>query len=90
MMITLNQKNSDMATQEITIQVFPETANAFITALREATPADQERLNLLIKVWAASIKETQPINEIMDSASVLAQANGLTPDKLYAILNEEK
>ncbi|MBF0473926.1 MAG: hypothetical protein HQK91_02500 [Nitrospirae bacterium] len=87
-MTTLRQKNSSTKIQEVTIQVLPETAYALINALKGATKDDQERLNFLIKVWAASLKETQPINELMDSVSDIAQASGLTPDKLNAIINE--
>jgi hypothetical protein len=78
-----------MKTQEVTIRVFPETASALITALKGATKADQARLNFLMQIWAASMTETQSLDELMDSASDIAEANGFTIETLNSILNEK-
>ena len=72
--------------QEITIRVAPEAAATYLSA------SEQERRKfdalLSLRLTEAS-QRTRPLREIIREASSEAQANGLTPEILQEILDDQ-
>ncbi len=76
-----------MATANISIPVDAEAAKAY----REASPEEQRKLAILLNVRLRELTlgPTRPLKEIMDEIGVQAEARGLTPEVLDAILHDE-
>lgn len=74
-----------METQTITIRVSPEAARVYKTATAE----QQRKLEALLSLKLTEMARTsRPLEEIMSEISRKAQARGLTPELLEALLNE--
>jgi hypothetical protein len=74
-----------METQSITIRVSPEAARVYNTATAE----QQRKLEVLLSLKLTEVaRAPRPLEEIMDEISRKAQARGLTPEILEALLNE--
>ena len=75
-----------MATEDITLRVSPEAAEAY----RKATP--QERLKLEALVTLQLLGQLQPrrsLDEVMADMSEQAQQRGLTPEVLEELLRDD-
>ncbi len=74
---------------EMTIIPIPldkETARIY----NDASEEEQRKIRLLVKLFLKDfINSARPIEEIMDEASDEAERNGLTPEILESILNDE-
>jgi len=70
----------------ITISLDADTAKLY-----SQMPAElQRKLQLLLNLWLRDlIISSRPLEEIMDEISQKAQARGLTPEILDALLNDE-
>jgi hypothetical protein len=74
-----------METQTITIRVSPEAARVYKTATAE----QQRKLEVLLSLKLTEMaRSARPLEEIMSEMSRKAQARGLTPEILEALLNE--
>lgn len=74
-----------METQTITIRVSSEAARVYNTATAE----QQRKLEALLSLKLTEMARTaRPLEEIMSEISHKAQARGLTPEILEALLNE--
>jgi hypothetical protein len=74
-----------METQEITIRVPSEVARFYESASKEK----RQKLDALLGIWLREAEQpSRPLEEIMRDASDQARRNGLTPERLRAILNE--
>jgi hypothetical protein len=71
--------------EAITIQVDPEIAQAY----READPEKQQKIALFVNGMLKKAIHQRPLLEIMEQASKQAIANGMTPEILASILNDE-
>ena len=71
--------------EPITLQVDPEIAKAY----REAEPEKQKKIAMFVNVMLKKAVNQRPLLEIMEEASQQAIANGMTPEILESILNEE-
>lgn len=71
----------------ITIPVDAETARAYHTA----SPDDQKKIQLLLRLRLRELAElrTDSLTEIMDNIGAKAEARGLTPEILEALLHDE-
>ena len=71
----------------ITIPVDAETARAYHTA----SPDDQKKIQLLLRLRLRELSElpTDSLFEIMDDIGAKAEARGLTPEILEALLHDE-
>ncbi len=71
----------------ITIPVDVETAHAYHTA----SPDDQKKIRLLLRLRLRELAELpkNSLVEIMDDIGARAEARGLTPEVLEAILHGE-
>jgi len=75
-----------MDTQEITIRVTPRAAHIY----RAASEQDRRKLDVLLSLRLSDVNEpSRSLKEIMCEASEEAQAQGITPDILKEILDEE-
>jgi hypothetical protein len=76
-----------MATATISIPVDAETAKAY----REASPEEQRKLAILLnlRLRELTLGPARPLNEIMDEIGAQAEARGLTPEILDALLRDE-
>lgn len=76
-----------MAPNTITIQVDPQVAQAYNAGSAE----DQQKMQLLLNIWLKELTQApaMSLSQLMDDISDKAQARGLTPEELDAILNEE-
>ena len=73
-----------MPVTSISIPLDNETAQAFTRASAE----DQQKLRLLLSVWAREFVVSQrPLKTIMDELGGKARARGLTPEILESQLN---
>jgi len=74
-----------MNVEEITIRVDSESARAY----RSVPEEERRKLDLLLslRLWEATHGDI-PLKELMREISRKAQARGLTPEILEAILNE--
>jgi hypothetical protein len=74
-----------MATETITVEVDAEAARLF----RSASPQQRKKLEALISLRLLDAAfDTRPLKEVMIEISRNAQARGLTPELLQAILDE--
>ncbi|MBI4674595.1 MAG: hypothetical protein HY741_23365 [Chloroflexi bacterium] len=70
----------------ITIPLDKETARIYNSASEE----EQRKMQLLMRLFLKDfIISARPLDEIMDEASDEAERNGLTPEILDSILNDE-
>ena len=75
-----------MSTQEITIRVDSDAANAYRTAPEE----ERRKLDLLLSLRLKdATRPGAPLKQIMLEISQRAQAHGLTPEILKSILDEQ-
>jgi hypothetical protein len=68
----------------ISIQVDPEIAQAF----QSSKPEQQQNIQTLINQWLKEAINIGKLQTTMDELSDEAEANGLTPEILESILNE--
>jgi len=74
-----------MTTNAITIQVDPETAEAY----RSASPDEREKIDTLLALkLREAVRSQVSLQHLMDEIGREAQARGLTPAILNSILNE--
>ena len=71
--------------ENITIQVDPEIAKAY----REAEPEKQQKIQIFLNIMLQKAVSKKPLLDIMEEASQQAIANGITPEILESILNDE-
>jgi hypothetical protein len=71
--------------ENITIQVDPEIAKAY----REAEPEKQQKIQIFLSIMLQKAVSQKPLLDIMEEASQQAIANGITPEILESILNDE-
>ncbi|NES63854.1 MAG: hypothetical protein F6K24_00385 [Okeania sp. SIO2D1] len=71
--------------ENITIQVDPETAKAY----REAEAEKQQKIQFFLNLMLKKAISQKPLLDIMEEASQQAIANGMTPEILESILNDE-
>ena len=71
--------------ENITIQVDPEIAKAY----REAEPEKQQKIQIFLNIMLQKAVSKKPLLDIMEEASQQAIANGVTPEILESILNDE-
>jgi len=71
--------------ENITIQVDPEIAIAF----RDAEPEKQQKIQIFVNIMLQKAVSQKPLLDIMEDASQQAIANGMTPEILESILNDE-
>lgn len=70
----------------VTIPLDTETARRY----NDASEEEQDRIQFLMKLFLKDlILSARPLDEIMDEASDEADRNGLTPEILESILNDE-
>ena len=75
-----------MGIEPITINVSPEAAQAFKTAL----PEERRKLEALLSLrLLEATRTTDSLKNVMHDISHKAQQRGLTPEILQSILNEE-
>lgn len=75
-----------MEMSTITIPVDKETARIY----NDASDEERRKMRLLVKLSLQDfIHSTRSLDEIMDEASEEAERNGLTPEILESILNDE-
>lgn len=76
-----------MGTMTIPIPVDPETAQAFA----KASAQDQRKYQLLLSLRLRELTSmpTRPLRVIMDEIGRKAEAQGLTPDQLAALLHDD-
>lgn len=74
-----------MKTAAITIQVDPETADAY----RAASPDERDKIDTLLTLkLREAVRSQESLQHLMDEIGREAQARGLTPGILASILNE--
>ena len=71
--------------ENITIQVDPEIAKAY----REAEPEKQQKIQIFLNIMLQKAVSQKPLLDIMEEGSQQAIANGMTPEILESILNDE-
>lgn len=71
--------------ENITIQVDPDIAKAY----REAEPKKQQKIQIFLNIMLQKAISQKPLLDIMEEASQQAIANGITPEILESILNDE-
>ncbi|MBE9232376.1 hypothetical protein IQ231_11975 [Cuspidothrix issatschenkoi LEGE 03284] len=71
--------------ENITIQVDPDIAKAY----REAEPKKQQKIQIFLNIMLQKAISQKPLLDIMEEASQQAIANGMTPEILESILNDE-
>lgn len=71
--------------ENITIQVDSEIAKAY----REAEPEKQQKIQIFLNIMLQKAVSQKPLLDIMEEASQQAIANGMTPEILESILNDE-
>jgi hypothetical protein len=71
---------------KISIEVSPETAEAY----QSASPEDKERVRILVNLLMKKPREDNIdfLSKLMDEISDRAEARGLTPEILESLLNE--
>jgi len=75
-----------MKTEEITIRVNPDAADAY----RSASGEEKRKLDLLLSLkLSEATSSSMTLKEVMQGVSRNAQERGLTPEKLEALLNEQ-
>lgn len=75
-----------MKTQEITIRVAAEAANVY----RSSSEENKRKLDTLLSAWLSNAaKPIRSLKDVRHDASEQAGKNGLTPEILSDILNEQ-
>ena len=75
-----------MKTEEITIRVDTESANAY----RSASEEERRKLDLLLSLKLSEVtKSSRPLKEMINEISRNAQKRGLTPEILESLLHEQ-
>jgi len=76
-----------MSTTAITIQVDTEAAKAFATA----SPEEQRKMQLLLSLRLQELTTLQgkSLQTVMDEIGTRAEARGLTPEILQALLHDK-
>jgi hypothetical protein len=76
-----------MLTESISITVDSGAARSF----SEASPEERRKIELLLALRLRELTagRVRPLKEIMDEIGAQAEAKGLTPDTLKAILRDE-
>ena len=75
-----------MQTQEITIRVDPEAANAYLAASEE----ERRKLDLLLSLRLQDVTQRgETLEEVMRDISLRAQQRGLTPEILESLLHDQ-
>ncbi len=75
-----------MKTQEIKIRVAPEAADVY----RSSSEDKKRKLDALLSAWLSRAgKPIRPLKEVRHDASEQARKNGLTPEIMESILNEQ-
>jgi hypothetical protein len=76
-----------MATATISLEVDADTAQAFSAASAE----DRRKLQLLLRLRLRELtaRPARPLKEVMDEIGRYAEARGLTPETLEALLRDE-
>ncbi|MCK9639752.1 MAG: hypothetical protein M0R39_07555 [Prolixibacteraceae bacterium] len=77
--------------KQVSISLNPEIASAY----ENATVEERKKVDYIVNSWLKSIfikkaDAREELLEIMQTAGKIAQANGLTPEKLLEILNEKE
>ncbi len=72
--------------ENITIKVDSEIAKVY----REAAPEKQQQIQMFINIMLKKAVSQKPLLDIMEEASQQAISNGMTPEILESILNDEK
>ena len=72
--------------ENITIPVDSEIAKAY----REAEPEKQQKIQMFLNIMLKKAVSQKPLLDIMEQASQQAISNGMTPEILESILNDEK
>ena len=71
--------------ESITIPVDSEVAKHY----RESEPEQQQKIVIFINVMLKKAMNQKPLIEVMEEASKQAIANGMTPEILDSILNDD-
>ena len=71
--------------ETITIPVDPEIAKSY----RDADPETQQKIAMFLNVMLKKTLNKRPLIEIMEDVSQQAIANGMTPEILESIVNDE-
>ena len=76
-----------MSTESISITVDADAARSF----SEAAPEERRKIELLLALRLRELTagRERPLKEIMDEIGTQAEAKGLTPETLKAMLREE-
>ncbi len=75
-----------MKTEEITIRVDTESANAY----RSASDEERRKLDLLVNLRLRDATRSDvPLKDVMGKITKNAQQRGLTPEILQSLLNEQ-
>lgn len=75
-----------MEAREITVRVTPEAARIY----ESASEQERRKLDLLLSLQLSGTGQPpRPLQQVMREASEEAQARGLTPEILKAILDEQ-
>jgi hypothetical protein len=76
-----------MATATISIRVDKDAAQAF----SQASSEEQSKLQLLLDLRLRELTSgpSRPLNQIMDEIGAHAQSQGLTPEILESLLNDD-
>jgi hypothetical protein len=75
----------NMATESVTIELDADAARVF----RDAPPEERRKLAALVSLrLLEAARDPRPLAEVMSEISRNAQARGLTPEILRAILDE--
>ncbi|MGK7942326.1 MAG: hypothetical protein AB4062_19635 [Crocosphaera sp.] len=69
----------------ITIKVDPEIAKAY----RDADAEKKQKIQIFLNIMLKKAVIQKPLLEVMEDASQQAVANGITPEILASILNDE-
>jgi flagellar biosynthesis chaperone FliJ len=72
--------------ENITIQIDPGIAKKF----ESSSPQQQEQIQKLVNYWLKKAIETNHLQTIMDKMSDEAIKNGLTPEILESLLDENQ
>jgi hypothetical protein len=71
--------------ENITIQVDADIAKAY----REAEPEKQQKIQIFLNIMLQKAISQKPLLDIMEEASQQTIANGMIPEILESILNDE-
>ncbi len=71
--------------ENITIQVDPEIAKAY----RDADADKKRKIQIFLNIMLKKAVTQKPLLEVMEEASQQAVSNGMTPEILESILNDE-